>query len=135
LRVEEVSSAVVEMRKPTMPPPPAPAAAVEEGEVATEATVIQAAPDVPSGADPSVEEVVMVLYEDVVPPPASERHGAVAVLALESAQVPAVMSHFPAVEVPPPTMEVRGRPPTSEVAESSSTRVSLTAEEMMDLET
>jgi hypothetical protein len=77
----------------------------------------------------------MVLYEDVAPPPASKRHGATAVLALESAQVPAAMSHFPAVEVPPPTMEVRGPPPTAEVAESSSTRVSLTVEEMMDLET
>jgi hypothetical protein len=31
--------------------------------------------------------------------------------------------------------EVQGPPPSAEVAESSSTRVSLTVEEMMDLET
>jgi hypothetical protein len=51
--------------------------------------------------------------------------------------VPAATSHLPAVEVPvpPPTMEVQGPPPTAEVAESSSARVSLTVEEMMDLET
>jgi hypothetical protein len=79
----------------------------------------------------------MVLDEDVAPPPMSERHGAVVVLTLESAQVPAVTSHLPAVEVlvPPLTMEVQGPPSTEEVAESSSARVSLTVEEMMDLET
>jgi hypothetical protein len=79
----------------------------------------------------------MVLDEDMAPPPASERHGAAVVLALESAQVSAATSHLPAVEVPMPhmTIEVQGPPPTSEVAESSSTRVSLTVEEMMDLET
>jgi hypothetical protein len=32
-------------------------------------------------------------------------------------------------------MEVQGPPPTAKVAESSSARVSLTVEEMMDLET
>jgi hypothetical protein len=59
------------------------------------------------------------------------------VLALESAQVLAATSHLPAVEVPMPPLpiEVQGPPPTAEVAESSSTRVSLTVEEMMDLET
>jgi hypothetical protein len=48
----------------------------------------------------------MVLNEDVVPPPVSERNDVAAVLTLESAQVPAATSHFRAVEVPPPTMEV-----------------------------
>jgi hypothetical protein len=40
------------------------------------------------------------LNEDLVPPPVSERHDVAAVLALESAKVPAVTSHFPVVEVP-----------------------------------
>jgi hypothetical protein len=39
------------------------------------------------------------------------------------------------VPVPPPVVEVQGPPPTAEVEESSSSRVSLTVEEMMDLET
>jgi hypothetical protein len=136
LRAEEVPSVVIEMRMPTTPPPPAPAAAVEEGEAATKATVTRAALETSSGAGPSVEGVVVVLDEDAAPPPASERHDAVVVLTLESAQVPAATSHLPAVEVsgPPLTMEVQGPPPTAEVAESSSARVSLTVEEMMDLE-
>jgi hypothetical protein len=110
------------MRTPTTPPPLAPTTVVEEGEVATEETIIRAAPDALSGAGPSVEEVVMVLDEDVVPPPASERHGNAVVLALESPQVPAATSHLPAVEVlvPPLTMEIRGPPSIAEVAESSS---------------
>jgi hypothetical protein len=102
LRVEGALSVVAEMRTPTTPAPPAPAAAVEEGEVATEETTTRVAPDAPSGAGPSVEEVVTVLDEDVAPPPVSERHGAVVVLALESAQVPTATSHAPAVEVSVP---------------------------------
>jgi hypothetical protein len=39
------------------------------------------------------------------------------------------------VTMPPPTREVQGSPPTAEVAESSTSRASLTVEEMMDLET
>jgi hypothetical protein len=125
------------MRTPTTPPPSAPATTIEEGEAATEATITRAALETPSGAGPSVEGVVVVLDEDAAPPPASERLDATVVLALESAQVPAATSHLLAVEVPapPPTMEVQGPPPTVEVAESSSARVSLTVEEMMDLET
>jgi hypothetical protein len=76
---------VVETRALTTPPPPAPAAVVDEGEVATEATVTQAVLEAPSGTGPSVEGMVVVLDEDVVPPPASERHDATMVLALESA--------------------------------------------------
>jgi hypothetical protein len=137
LQAEEAPSMVAETRTPTTSPPPAPAAAVEEGEAATEATVTQAALEASSGAGPSVEGVVVVLEEDVVPPLVSERHDAAVVLALESAQVPAVTSHLPAVEVPvpPPTMEVQGPPSTAKAVESSSARVSLTVEEMMDLET
>jgi hypothetical protein len=122
LRAEEAPSVVFEMRVPTTPPPPVPAAAVEEGEASTGATVTQAAPEAPSEAGPSVERVVVVLDEDVAPPPASERHDAAVVLALESTHVPAATRNLPAVEVPapPPTMKVQGPPPTTEVAESSS---------------
>jgi hypothetical protein len=58
----------------------------------------------------------VVQDEDVMPPPASERHDAAVVLALESAHVPAVKSRLPAVEVsaPPPTMKFQGPPPTAE---------------------
>jgi hypothetical protein len=95
-------------RTPTTPPPSAPAVAVEEGEAATEAAVIQAALETPSGAGPSVEGVVRILDEDVVSPPASERRGAAVILALESAQVPAATGDLPAVEAPapPPMIEV-----------------------------
>jgi hypothetical protein len=128
---------VVETRVPTTPPPPAPTTAVEEGEVAMEATVSQAALEAPSETGLGVEGVVVVLDEDSTPPPASESHDAATVLVLEPAQVPAATSLLLAVEVsvPPPAVEVQGPPPTAEVAESSSARVSLTVEEMMDLET
>jgi hypothetical protein len=81
--------------------------------------------------------VVVVLDKDVLPPPASGRHDVAVIIALESAHVLAVTSRLPAVEVPapPPMMEVQGPPPTAKVAESSSARVSLTVEEIMDLET
>jgi hypothetical protein len=47
------------------------------------------------------------------------------------------MSLLPAVEVsvPPSAVEAQGPPPTAEVTETSSARISLTVEEMMDLET
>jgi hypothetical protein len=80
---------------------------------------------------------VVVLDEDSAPPPVSRSHDVAAIPALESAPVPAAMSLLPAVEVPvpPPAVEAQGHSPTAEVAESSSARVSLTVEEMMDLET
>jgi cytoskeletal protein RodZ len=61
----------------------------------------------------------------------------VVVLVLEPTQVPTATRLLPAVEVPVPSpaVEVQGPPLTAEVAESSSARVSLTVEEMMDLET
>jgi hypothetical protein len=128
---------VAETRALTTPPPPAPTAAVEEGEAPTEVTVTQAALEAPSEAGPSVEGVVVVLDEDSAPLPASESHDAAVVLALEPAQVPAATSLLATVVVlvPPPAIEVQGPPPTAEVAQSSSSRVSLTVEEMMDLET
>jgi hypothetical protein len=137
LQIEEAPSVVAETRLPTTPPPPAPAAAVEEGEAATEATAAQAALEASSEAGPGIEGVVVVLDEDSAPPPASESHDAATVLALEPTQVSVATSLLLAVEVsvPPPAVEVQGPPPTVEVAESSSARVSLTVEEMMDLET
>jgi hypothetical protein len=122
-QAEEAPSAVVKSRAPTTPPPPAPATTVEEGEAATKETVTQAALEAPSGAGPSVEGVGVVLDEDSTPPPASESHNVAAVPALEPAQVPAVLSLLPAVEVPVPSpaVEVQGPPPTTKVAESSST--------------
>jgi hypothetical protein len=71
-----VPSVVAEMRVPTTPPPPAPATAVEEGEVATEATVAQAALEASSKAGPGIEGVVVVLDEDSAPPPVSKSHDA-----------------------------------------------------------
>jgi hypothetical protein len=61
LRTEEALPVVAEMRTHTTPPPLAPAAAVEEGEAATEATVTRAALGLSSGAGPSVKGVVVVL--------------------------------------------------------------------------
>jgi hypothetical protein len=87
-QTEEVPSVVAETRALTTPPPPAPTAAVEEGEAPTEVTVTQAALEAPSEAGPSVEGVVVVLDEDSAPLPASESHDATVVLALEPAQVP-----------------------------------------------
>jgi hypothetical protein len=57
-----------------------------------------------------------------VPPPPSESHDVVMALALELAQVPAMGSLVPAVEVsvPSPAVEVQGPLPTVKVAESSS---------------
>jgi hypothetical protein len=76
---------VAEMRAPITPPPPAPAIIVEEGEVATEATVTQVALEAPSEAGPSVEGVVVVLDEDSVPPPPSESRDAAMAPASEPA--------------------------------------------------
>jgi hypothetical protein len=79
---------------------------------------------------------VVVWDEDSAPPPPSERHDAATAPTLEPAQVPATASLLPVEEVsaPSPAGLVQGLP-TAEVAESSSARVSLTVEEMMDLET
>jgi hypothetical protein len=85
LRTKEAPPVVAEMRMPTTPQPTAPAATVEEGEAATEATVTRPALEKPSGAGLSVEGVVVVLDEDAAPPPTSERRDAAVVLALESA--------------------------------------------------
>jgi hypothetical protein len=102
-----------------------------------EAIVTQAALGAPSKAGPSVEDVVMVVDEDSAPRPPSESHNAAMAPVLEPAQVLATVSLLPAVEVPvpSPTVEFQGPLPTAEVAESSSALVSLTVEEMVDLET
>jgi hypothetical protein len=128
---------VAETRAPIAPPPPAPATTVEEGEAATETIVTQAALESSSEAGLSVEGVVVVLDEDSAPPPPSESRDPATAPASKPAQVSATTSLLPAVEVPvpSPTVEVQGPPPTVEVAESSSARVALAGEEMMDLAT
>jgi hypothetical protein len=122
---------------PATPPPLVPTTAVEEGEAATEVTVTQAALEAPSEAGPGTEGMVMVSDEDSAPPPPSESHDAAMASALEPTQVPVTASLLPGVEVSVPSLavEVQGPLPTAEVAESSSARVSLMVEEMMDLET
>jgi hypothetical protein len=54
------------------PPPPVPAAAVEEGEAAVGATALQAALETPTETGPSGEDMVVILDEDSAPPPSSE---------------------------------------------------------------
>jgi hypothetical protein len=119
-QAEEALLVVAKMRVPTTPPPPAPATAIEEGDVAMEATVTQVALEAPTEASASVEGVLVVLDEDSVPPPPSENHDAAVATTLEPVQVPAAASLLPAVEVLVPSLvvEVQGPPPTVEVAES-----------------
>jgi hypothetical protein len=137
LLAKEAPSVVAEARAPASPPPPAPATTVEEGEVATEVTVTQAALEAPSEASPRIEGVVVVLDEDSAPLPPPECHDAAMAQALEPAKVSATASLLPTVEVsvPSPAGHIQGPLSTTEVAESSSARVSLTVEEMVDLET
>jgi hypothetical protein len=136
-QAEEEPSVAAKTRVPATPTPLATATAVEEGEAVTEATVTQAVLEVLFEAGPSVEGVVTVLYEDSAPLPLSESHNAAMAPVLEPTQVPATASLLPAVEVPVPSPAVgfQGPLPIVEVAKSSSARVSLTVEEMMDLET
>jgi hypothetical protein len=91
-QAEEAPSVVAETRVPTTPPPPALATAIEDGDVATEATVTHAALEAPSEAGASIEGVLVVLDEDLVPPPPSENHDAAVATTLEPAQVPAAAS-------------------------------------------
>jgi hypothetical protein len=136
-QAEEAPSVAAETRAPTTPPPLAPATAIKEGEAVTEVTATQVPRETPSEAGLSAEGVVMVSDEDSAPPPPSESNDAAMALALEPAQVPATVSLLPAVEVPVPSpiVKVQGPLPTAKVVESSSAQVSLTIEEMMDLET
>jgi hypothetical protein len=119
------------------PPPPVLAAAVEEGEAGTEAPASWAALVTPTEAGPSGEDVVVVLNEDSAALPSSENSDVMTPPASESAQVAATASLLPTVEVPVPSpaVEVPRPPPTTEASETSSTRVALTAEEVMELAT
>jgi hypothetical protein len=83
LQAEEVPAAAITAEASIVPPPPVPAAAVEEGEMATEAPASRAALVTPTKAGPSGEDAVVVVDEDlaalpslenrdVVIPPASE---------------------------------------------------------------
>jgi hypothetical protein len=134
---DEALSVAAETRVPTTPPLSAPATTVEEGEAVTKATATQAPWETPYEAGLSAEGVMMVSDEDSVPPPLSESHDSAMASALEPAQVPATASLLSAVEVPVPSpaVKVQGPLPTAKVAESSSARVSLMVEEMMDSET
>jgi hypothetical protein len=80
---------------------------------------------------------VVVLDEDSAPPPSSESHNVVMAPASEPAQVTMTAGLLPAVEVlePSPSVGVSGPPLTTEVAETSSARDALTAEEVMELVT
>jgi hypothetical protein len=140
LQAEEAPSLVAEMRVPTTPPPPAPATAVEEGEAATEATFTQAALETPSEAGPSVKGAVVVLDEDSATPPSigePRRPGGPGVGAGPGAggDEPSPGRGGAGTLSGSRSSRTSPRPPAAEVAESSSTRVSLTVEEMMDLET
>jgi hypothetical protein len=119
------------------PPPPFPAAALEEGETATEAPASSVALVTQTKADPSGEDAVVVVDEDSAALPSSENSDVMTPPASESAQVAATASLLPTVEVPVPSpaVEVPRPPPTTEASETSSTRVALTAEEVMELAT
>jgi hypothetical protein len=123
------------MRAPIAPPAPVPAAAVEEGEAAMEASASQVALETPTEDGLSGEGMVVVLDEDLAPPPLSESRDVVMAPASELAQVTATAGLPPAVEVsePSPAVGVSGPPLTAEVAETYSTRDALTIEEVMEL--
>jgi hypothetical protein len=136
-QAEEVPVAVAAAEASTAPPPPIPAATVEEGETATEAPASRAALVTLTKADPSSEDAVVGVDEDSAALPSSKNRDVVIPPASESAQVTVTASLLPAVEAPEPSSaaEVSGPPPTVEVAETSSARVALTAEEVVELAT
>jgi hypothetical protein len=118
-------------------PPPVPAAAIEEGEMTTEAVASHAVLITPTKAGPGGADAVVVLDEDLAPPPSSENRDVVMPPTLEPAQVATTASLLPAVGIPEPSAaaEVSGPPQTAEVAETSSARGALTAKEVMELAT
>jgi hypothetical protein len=77
------------------------------------------------------------LDEELVAPPSSENCDVMITPTSELAQVAAMASLLPAIEVPEPSLvaEVPGPLPTAEVAATSSAWVSLTVEEVMELAT
>jgi hypothetical protein len=119
------------------PPPLVPVAAVEEGEAATEATAPQAVPEPSAEAVPSGGDVVMVLDEDLTPPPPSGSRDVVMTPAPEPTPAVAATDSLPATKVPEPSPEAKVPGPltTAEVAESSSARDAITIEEVMELAT
>jgi hypothetical protein len=134
---EEVLVAAVAVEASIAPPPPVPVAAVEEGEKATEAPASRAALVTPTKAGPRGEDAVVVVDEDSAALPSSKNCDVMITPASEPTQVTATASLLPAIEVPEPSpaAEVLGPPPTTEVEETSSGRVALTAEEVMELAT
>jgi hypothetical protein len=108
-----------------------------EGETATEVPASCAALITPTKAGPSGEDAVAIVDEDSAVLPLLENRDVVIPPASVPTQATATASLPPDVEVsvPFPAVEVQGPPPTAEVAESSSARVALTAEEVMELVT
>jgi hypothetical protein len=104
------------------PPPRVPATAVEEGETA--ATAPQAVLEPPGEAGPSGGDVVMVLDEDLTPPPPSGSCDVVMTPASDPTPAVAAVDSLLAAEVPEPSpaAEVPGPFPTAEMAETSSAR-------------
>jgi hypothetical protein len=80
---------------------------------------------------------VVIVDKDSAVLPSSGNCDAVIPPASEPAQMTATVSLLPAAEmpVPSPVVEVQDPPPAVEVAESSSARVALTTEEVMELAT
>jgi hypothetical protein len=136
-QAEEVLVAAAAADASIAPPPPVPVAAVEEGEKATEAPASRAALVTPTKAGPRGEDAVVVVDEDSAALPSSKNCDVMITPASEPTQVTATASLLPAIEVPEPSpaAEVLGPPPTTEVEETSSGRVALTAEEVMELAT
>jgi hypothetical protein len=119
------------------PPPLVPAVVVEVGETATEATAPQAVQEPSAEAVPSGGDMVMVLDEDLTPPPSSGSRNVVMTPAPEPTPAVAATDSLLAAEVPEPSFvaEVPGPLVAAEVAESSSARDAITVEELMELAT
>jgi hypothetical protein len=122
LQAEEVPVAAAAVEASIAPPPPFPAAVVEEGETATEAPASRAALVTLTKAGQSGEDAKVVVDEDSVALPSLENRDVGIHPVSEPAQVAATASLLPAVEAPEPypVAEVLGPPPTAEVVETSS---------------
>jgi hypothetical protein len=73
-QAEEVSAAAAVTEASIVPPLSAPIAAVEGGEMATEAHASRVTLVMPTKAGPSGEDTVVVLDEDSAAPPSLENH-------------------------------------------------------------
>jgi hypothetical protein len=142
--VEPVVVAAAE--ESSAPPQPVPATAVEEGQMAVEATTPQAALEPPAEAGPGGADVVVVSNEDSVPPPPTGDHDVVMTSVPKPTPAARVPEPSPASEVVAPSSvaEVPEPSPTAEVLEpsqdarvvwTSSAVGAVTVEEVMELAT